>query len=71
MADLLHNRIARPVLAFWQGVLSYLLFMLLAQCLDLGFMGAINLPADVGEQIGEYTLYNGTGFLNAIERDCL
>jgi len=28
-------------------------------------------PADVGEQIGEYTLYNGSGFLNAIERDCL
>ncbi|MBQ8340044.1 MAG: hypothetical protein IJY16_06330 [Clostridia bacterium] len=47
MEDLLHNRIARPVLAFWQGVLSYLLFMLLAQCLDLGFMGAINLPAVV------------------------
>ncbi|MBP3395697.1 MAG: hypothetical protein J6L87_00865 [Clostridia bacterium] len=28
-------------------------------------------PADVGERIGEYTLYNGSGFLNAIERDCL
>ena len=30
-----------------------------------------NSVADVGEPIGEYTLYNGTGFLNAIERDCL
>lgn len=27
--------------------------------------------ADVGERIGEYTIYNGSGFLNAIERDCL
>ena len=32
---------------------------------------ARHTPADVGERIGEYTLYNGTGFLNAIERDCL
>ena len=60
---------SRPCLLARCAFLS--LFMLLAQCLDLGFMGAINLPADVGDQIGEYTLYNGTGFLNAIERDCL
>ena len=30
-----------------------------------------NRIADVGEPVGEYTVYNGSGFLNAIERDCL
>ena len=24
-----------------------------------------------GEKIGEYTIYNATGFLGALERDCL
>ena len=27
--------------------------------------------ADTGEKIGEYTIYNATGFLGALERDCL
>lgn len=28
-------------------------------------------PADVGEIIGEYQIYNGTGFINALDRDCI
>lgn len=28
-------------------------------------------PADVGEKIGEYTVYNSTGFLGALDRNCL
>ncbi len=27
--------------------------------------------ADIGEIIGEYQIYNGTGFINALERDCI
>ena len=27
--------------------------------------------ADTGEKLGEYTIYNATGFLRALERDCL
>ncbi len=27
--------------------------------------------ADTGEKIGEYTIYNATGFLGALDRDCL
>jgi hypothetical protein len=26
---------------------------------------------DVGEKVGEYTVYNATGFLNALDRDTL
>ena len=26
---------------------------------------------DVGERVGDYTIYNSTGFLNALRRDCL
>lgn len=29
------------------------------------------LPADTGEKIGNYRIYNATGFLHALERDCL
>jgi len=28
-------------------------------------------PADTGERIGEYTLYNSTGFINSLDRNCL
>ncbi len=28
-------------------------------------------PADTGEKIGEYTLYNSTGFINSLDRNCL
>ena len=28
-------------------------------------------PGDVGEKVGEYTIYNSTGFLNALNRDCI
>ncbi len=28
-------------------------------------------PADTGEKVGEYTVYNATGFLGALDRDCL
>lgn len=28
-------------------------------------------PADVGERVGQYTIYNSTGFINALERDTL
>lgn len=27
--------------------------------------------ADVGEKIGEYAIYNSTGFLGALDRNCL
>ena len=26
---------------------------------------------DVGDKVGEYKIYTATGFLNALERDCL
>ncbi len=29
------------------------------------------LPADTGERIGDYRIYNASGFLHALERDCL
>ena len=28
-------------------------------------------PADTGEKIGDYSIYSATGFLHALERDCL
>lgn len=28
-------------------------------------------PADTGEKVGEYTIYNATGFLGALDRNCL
>ncbi len=28
-------------------------------------------PADVGERVGDYTIYNSTGFLGALDRNCL
>jgi len=28
-------------------------------------------PADTGDRIGEYRIFNGSGFLGALERDCL
>lgn len=30
-----------------------------------------NAPVDTGSRIGEYTAYSTTGFINAIDRDCL
>ena len=33
--------------------------------------GSTPCPADTGEVFGEYTLYNATGFLGALERDIL
>jgi hypothetical protein len=33
--------------------------------------GGANKEIDVGEKINEYQIYNATGFLNAIERNCL
>ncbi|MBR2621353.1 MAG: hypothetical protein IKC97_03155 [Clostridia bacterium] len=30
-----------------------------------------NAPVDTGSAIGEYTVYSTTGFINAIDRDCL
>ena len=37
------------------------------------FAGTVgrNTPIDVGEKIGTYTVYNGKGFINAIDRDCI
>jgi len=37
------------------------------------FAGTIkrNTPIEVGEKIGTYTVYNGKGFINAIDRDCI
>ena len=28
-------------------------------------------PADIGEILGEYQIYSGSGFINALERDCI
>ncbi len=33
--------------------------------------GITNRPLDVGDKVMGYYVYNGTGFLNAIERNCL
>ena len=38
------------------------------------YVGTVNSaprPADTGEKAGEYTVYNASGFLGALERDCL
>ena len=38
------------------------------------YVGTVNSgprPADTGEKAGEYTIYNASGFLGALERDCL
>ena len=37
------------------------------------FAGTVerNTPIYVGEKIGKYTVYNGTGFINAIDRNCI
>lgn len=33
--------------------------------------GSSTRPADTGEKVGDYTVYNTTGFLGALDRDCL
>ena len=30
-----------------------------------------SMPIDVGSRVGEYRIYNASGFMNAIERDCV
>ncbi len=38
------------------------------------YVGTVNSgprPADTGEKAGEYTIYNASGFIGALERDCL
>lgn len=59
------------VFAFDSDVKKVLILSPTPKKIYASIQGSPARPADTGEKIGEYTVYNATGFLGALDRDCL